>query len=86
MFDSLSVAMSLQGNVLRPKVHAEGRVSQHDWPKPSEEGKGARFEGSAITEEIYEKASENEKFMPILLNGRSMRATERSPATLHFLE
>ena len=36
---------------------------------PSEEGKGARFEGSVITQAIYDKACENKKFIPVLFAG-----------------
>jgi hypothetical protein len=39
--------------------------------EPSEEGRGARFEGSVITQAVYEKAGRNEKFIPVLLSAGS---------------
>jgi hypothetical protein len=46
---------------------------------PSEEGKGARFEGSVITQAIYRNASQNAKFIPVLLDGGS---SDNIPAVL----
>lgn len=37
--------------------------------KQAEEGKGVRFEGNIITNEIYQRAGEDSKFVPVLLLG-----------------
>ena len=39
--------------------------------KPFDEGRGARFEGNVITNEIYQKACQQEKFIPVLFEGAS---------------
>ncbi|MGH9665383.1 MAG: SEFIR domain-containing protein [Bryobacteraceae bacterium] len=39
---------------------------------PSEMGKGARFEAHVITTKIYEDASVNVKFVPIIFNAESV--------------
>lgn len=36
---------------------------------PSDEGKGARFEGSVITQALFENVGQNDKFIPVTLNG-----------------
>jgi len=46
------------------------------------EGKGARFEGFVITNEVYQQACEQDKFVPVLLNGA---APEDIPVVLQNL-